>query len=106
MTRVGSVSFLVGARPYELSEKNARWLADMIRTALADADWEEAETGLAVAWAIELEAEEKRGEVIELGWRQARVVRGVLRAEGPPLRNEQLEALYHALRWRGETSTS
>lgn len=103
--RGGSVTFLVGPRPYILSEANARSLVEMIRTALADADWE-AETGLAIAWAIELELEESRGEEIELGWQQGRVVSDVLRAERSALRNEQLEALYRALRWRGDTSTS
>lgn len=100
-----SVTILLGARAYPLQAATARWLATALRQELAGRDDHDAEVGLSVAWAIDLVLDEGRGATLELGWRQAQVVRDVLWHHYHRVRgDEQIDALYQALGRLGGTT--
>jgi hypothetical protein len=70
---MGNVTVLVGARPYLLTEQEARRLAQHLR-GLADESPDEEEMALRLAWAFELIVNEELDEPLEIDWPQAEAV--------------------------------
>jgi hypothetical protein len=71
---VTNVTVFVGARPYLLTEQEARRLAELLRATFADEKFDEAVSALRLAWAIELVVDEGLDEPLEIGWPQAEAV--------------------------------
>jgi hypothetical protein len=71
---VANVPVFVGARPYLLTEQEARRLAQLLRDAFTDEKFGEATAALRLAWAIELAVDEGPDEPLEIGWPQAKAV--------------------------------
>jgi hypothetical protein len=71
---MANVTVFVGARPYLLTEQEARRLAQALRAALTDEKTDEAAAGLRLAWAVELVVDEGLDEPLEIGWPQAEAV--------------------------------
>jgi hypothetical protein len=70
---MGTVTVFVGARPYLLSEQEARRLAQCLRR-LADEELDEDAVALRFAWALELIVNEDLDEPLEIGGPQAEAV--------------------------------
>jgi hypothetical protein len=71
---MGNVTVLVGARPYLLTEQEARRLAQLLRTAFTEEKTDEATAALRLAGAIELVVDEGLDDPLEIGWPQAEAV--------------------------------
>jgi hypothetical protein len=71
---VPNVTVFVGARPYLLTETEARRLGHLLRASVANRRIDEAVTALRLAWALELVVDEGLDEPLEVGWPQARAV--------------------------------
>jgi hypothetical protein len=71
---VANVAIFVGARPYLLTEQEARRLVQFLRAAFEDEKTDEAAAGLRLAWAVELVVDEGLDEPLEIGWPQAEAV--------------------------------
>jgi hypothetical protein len=69
-----NVTVFVGARPYLLTEQEARRLAHLLRASVTDHRIDEAAAALRLAWALELVIDEGLDEPLEVGWPQARAV--------------------------------
>jgi hypothetical protein len=93
-----SVTILLGSRPYPLDAVAARWLNAALRRELEGRHDDDADVGLSVAWAIDLVLDEGSGYTLELGQRQAQVVRDVISRHYYRVRgDEQIDALYEGL---------
>jgi hypothetical protein len=85
-----NVTVFVGARPYLLTELEARRLAELLREA-------KLEVALRLAWALELIVNEDLDEPLDLGWPQAdAVIRAMPEVEAHAYSG--LEVLLHAAR--------
>jgi hypothetical protein len=71
---VVNVTVLVGARPYLLTEEEARRLARLLRAASTDKKTDKAAVALRLAWDLELVVDEGIDEPLEIGWPQAEAV--------------------------------
>jgi hypothetical protein len=71
---MGNVTVLVGARPYLLTDQEARRLAQLLRDTFTDEKTDEAVSALRLVWAIELVVEEGLDEPLEIGWPHAEAV--------------------------------
>jgi hypothetical protein len=67
---MANVTVFVGARPYLLSEQEARRLAQLLRGITND----EGASALRLAWALELAVNEGLDEPLEIGWPEAEAV--------------------------------
>jgi hypothetical protein len=71
---VANVTVLMGARPYVLTDQEARRLAELLRAAFADENFDEASAALRLAWEFELAADGDLDEPVEIGWPEAEAV--------------------------------
>jgi hypothetical protein len=71
---MANVTVFVSARPYLLTEQEARRLAHLLRDAFTDEKTDEATAALRLAWAIELVVDEGRDEPLEIGSPHANAV--------------------------------
>jgi hypothetical protein len=69
-----NVTVFVGARPYLLTEQEARRLAQLLRTFFTDETTGDAIAALRLARALELVVDEDSDEPVELGWPQAQAL--------------------------------
>jgi hypothetical protein len=70
---IGNVTVLVGARPYHLTEQEARRLAQHLR-GLADEEADADAVALRLGWALALMVNEDLDEPLEIGRPQAEAV--------------------------------
>jgi len=73
-TKVANVTVFVGARPYLLTEQEARRLGQLLRATFTDEKTDEAVAALRLASALELVVDEGLDEPLEIGWPQAEAV--------------------------------